>query len=123
MKSHFIHEISKNRREWREEEKEEKKKRKRREKEEKKEKEKKKRKKRKSRVRMMGRRAERRIERGYREVWEQTAKETDKGGHGKRGVWRRRRGGVKAYGRKKRGEDWRGMGKKWDNENVDASWP
>ena len=34
MKSHFIHEISKNRREWREEEKEEKKKRKRREKEE-----------------------------------------------------------------------------------------
>ena len=35
---------------------------------------------------MMGRRAERRIERGDREVWEQRAKGTEKGGHGKRGV-------------------------------------
>ena len=68
MKSHLIHEISKNRREWREEKKEEKKKRK------------------KSRVRMMGRRAERRIERRDRGVWEQTAKGTEKGGHGKIGV-------------------------------------
>ena len=75
--------------------------------------EKKKRKKR--RVRMVGRR-----DRG---VWEQTAKGTENGGHGKRGVGRIRRGRVKAYGRKKRGEDWRGMGKKWDDENVDASWP
>ena len=29
-------------------------------------------------------------------------------------------GGGKAYGRKKRGEDWRGMGKKWDDVNVDV---
>ena len=35
---------------------------------------------------MMGRRADRRIERGDRGVWEQTAKWTEKGGHGKRGV-------------------------------------
>ena len=47
----------------------------------------------------------------------------------RKGRTRKKRCGVKkergseGLWEEKEGGDWRGMGKKWDDENVDASWP